>query len=244
MQLLCTGQQPNTSIMRSMDERTIDSNGLIRVTREMQILVEPDSSTCPNVDLSRGSISRFCFNNHVLNGVADARRSSSAVVNIQPPRSTSTSASCSLFLPSLSRSNLSIPSLSPTPLAANALDAQEKNGQESLGRIRPQISNTLYPHIFAIGDAAAAFGALPAGHTAYYQAEVAARNVLRLVKRNETPRCCIVVEKAVGGVAEVRTRHTEDKKMEGEEEELERYDPGPPMIKLSLGLVRIFPHHP
>ncbi|KAK7002464.1 hypothetical protein R3P38DRAFT_3605595 [Favolaschia claudopus] len=40
---------------------------------------------------------------------------------------------------------------------------------------------TPYPHIFAIGDAANAFGAIPAGHNAYYQAEVAARNVLRLV---------------------------------------------------------------
>ena len=36
-------------------------------------------------------------------------------------------------------------------------------------------------HIFAIGDCADT-GAIQAGHTAYYQAEVAARNILRLVK--------------------------------------------------------------
>ncbi|KAK7028566.1 apoptosis-inducing factor B [Favolaschia claudopus] len=65
--------------------------------------------------------------------------------------------------------------------------------------------STPYPHIFAIGDAANAFGAIPAGHNAYYQAEVAARNVLQLVH--------------------VKT-----------DEPLERYTPGPPAIKVSLGL--------
>ncbi|KAK7002460.1 hypothetical protein R3P38DRAFT_3215620 [Favolaschia claudopus] len=64
---------------------------------------------------------------------------------------------------------------------------------------------TPYPHIFAIGDTANAFGAIPAGHNAYYQAEVAARNVWRLVHG----------------------------KMD---EPLERYTPGPPAIKVSLGL--------
>lgn len=42
----------------------------------------------------------------------------------------------------------------------------------------------VYPHLFAIGDAADAFGAIKAGHTAYYQGEVAARNVIRLIKSN------------------------------------------------------------
>lgn len=42
----------------------------------------------------------------------------------------------------------------------------------------------VYPRLFAIGDAADAFGANKAGHTAYYQAEVAARNVIRLIKGN------------------------------------------------------------
>ncbi|KAJ7788844.1 hypothetical protein B0H13DRAFT_2299141, partial [Mycena leptocephala] len=45
-------------------------------------------------------------------------------------------------------------------------------------------TSTPYPHIFAIGDAADAFGALPAGHNAWAQGEVAGRNVLRLISRH------------------------------------------------------------
>ena len=32
-----------------------------------------------------------------------------------------------------------------------------------------EVETTPYPNIFAIGDVADAFGAIPAGHTAYYQ---------------------------------------------------------------------------
>ncbi|KAJ7127888.1 hypothetical protein C8R44DRAFT_100464 [Mycena epipterygia] len=70
---------------------------------------------------------------------------------------------------------------------------------------------TPYPHIFVVGDAADAFGAIPAGHNAYYQADVAARNVLRLIRRQD-------------GVKDQ------------DEDELEQYTPGPPAIKVSLGL--------
>ncbi|KAF9232991.1 hypothetical protein BU15DRAFT_54458 [Melanogaster broomeanus] len=120
--LLCTGQTPNTSLLHSMDPRTIDpKSGMICIARSMQILVE--------------------------------------------------SASAPYFEPRLS----------------------------------------VYPHLFAIGDAANAFGAIKAGHTAYYQGEVAARNVITLVKRDEA--------------ADV-------------ELELEEYTPGPPMIKVTLGLTK------
>ncbi|KAG5640823.1 hypothetical protein DXG03_006895 [Asterophora parasitica] len=71
---------------------------------------------------------------------------------------------------------------------------------------------TPYHHIFVIGDAADAFGAIPAGHNAYYQGEVAARNIIRLIKRSE-------------GASEA-------------DEPLESYTPGPPAIKVSLGLNR------
>lgn len=63
-------------------------------------------------------------------------------------------------------------------------------------------------HIFAIGDCAET-GAIQAGHTAYWQAEVAARNVCRLIERSEG-----------------RAKET-----------LESYKPGAPCIKLTLGLV-------
>ncbi|KIK99529.1 hypothetical protein PAXRUDRAFT_131941, partial [Paxillus rubicundulus Ve08.2h10] len=68
----------------------------------------------------------------------------------------------------------------------------------------------IYPQFFAIGDVADAFGAIKAGHTAYYQGQVAARNVVRLVKRHEA----------------------------AENLELEEYTPGPPMIRVSLGLTK------
>lgn len=71
-----------------------------------------------------------------------------------------------------------------------------------------------YPHIFAIGDAADAFGAINAGHTAYLQGEVAARNILKMIQVREEGQECSV-------------------------EELERYKPGPPAIKVSLGLVSL-----
>ena len=64
-------------------------------------------------------------------------------------------------------------------------------------------------HMFAIGDVADT-GAIQAGHTAHWQAEVAARNILRLIELGE------------GRSADV----------------LETYKPGLPSIKVSLGLVR------
>ncbi|KAJ6550864.1 hypothetical protein DFH09DRAFT_1168472 [Mycena vulgaris] len=71
---------------------------------------------------------------------------------------------------------------------------------------------TPYPHLFAVGDATAAFGAIPAGHNAHYQAEVAARNVLQLIRSASA---------------------SESAAMQGE---LERYTPRAPAIKVSLGL--------
>ncbi|KAF8990972.1 hypothetical protein BDQ17DRAFT_1371248 [Cyathus striatus] len=69
---------------------------------------------------------------------------------------------------------------------------------------------TPYPHIFVIGDAADAFGAHQAGKVANAQAEIAANNIIRLIAKAENP---------------------------GEKgEELETYTPGPPGIKVSLGL--------
>ncbi|GJE88851.1 NADH dehydrogenase [Phanerochaete sordida] len=67
----------------------------------------------------------------------------------------------------------------------------------------------LHPHIFVIGDAADAFGECKLGHCASSQGKVAANNILKLVRRQEGST---------------------------EEEPLDTYTPGPPGIKLSLGL--------
>ncbi|KAL1689997.1 hypothetical protein GGG16DRAFT_92879, partial [Schizophyllum commune] len=76
----------------------------------------------------------------------------------------------------------------------------------------PQLASPAYPQIFAAGDCADAFNALCAGHNAYYQGQLAARNVLRLARNEEKP--------------------------DDEREELEKYEPLPPAIKVSLGLNR------
>ncbi|KAF8641752.1 hypothetical protein AX16_009829 [Volvariella volvacea WC 439] len=124
--LLCTGQKPNTGILKDMDPLTLDPNtSLIHVLRTLQIARLPSGDT------------------------------------------------------------------SSTEEAAKP-----------------------YPHIFAIGDAADAFGAIAAGHTAYRQGEVAANNIVRLIKRAE------------------KVQPTD------EVEELEEYSPGPPGIKVSLGLTK------
>ncbi|ELU40216.1 pyridine nucleotide-disulfide oxidoreductase domain-containing protein [Rhizoctonia solani AG-1 IA] len=120
--LLCTGQTPNTSLMRSLAPRAIDDQtGMIKVTRTMQVDLPPKS--------------RFI----VRDGSTNAPR-------------------------------------------------------------------TELPHVYAIGDAADAFGVIKAGHTAhwqkYNQAEVAAKNI----------------------VASILSQP------------LTSYEPGPPAIKITLGM--------
>ncbi|OCF36465.1 hypothetical protein I317_04720 [Kwoniella heveanensis CBS 569] len=70
-------------------------------------------------------------------------------------------------------------------------------------------------HIFACGDCAET-GAIQAGHTAYYQSEVAARNIQRLVNQREAQ--------------EGRFELQEDDK------ELENYKVSAPAIKVTMGL--------
>ena len=118
---------------------------------------------------------------------------------------------------------LQISSTPPRPVGSRA-NTLEKFSALSLQRIPPTPSssctgsahdteeddeNVDLSHMFAIGDVADS-GAIQAGHTAYWQAEVAARNILRQIDREEG--------RAI--------------------EELEIYKPGPPSIKITLGLVR------
>ncbi|CAE6431367.1 unnamed protein product [Rhizoctonia solani] len=116
--LLCTGQVPNTALMRDLAPHTIDEKtGMVKVLRTMQVdLADPQ------------------FINQASEG-------------------------------------------------------QSKRASD-------------LPHIYAIGDAADAFGAIKAGHTAHWQAEVAAKNILATIRS----------------------------------EPLTSYEPGPPAIKITLGL--------
>lgn len=86
------------------------------------------------------------------------------------------------------------------------------------------LPDTPYPHIFVVGDSADAFGAIKAGHTAYWQAGVATRNLIRLASAAE------------------QAEQQEDG--QGGSLELESYTPGLPAIKVSLGIVRPFTSYP
>lgn len=102
---MCTGQIPNTSLMKSVIPESIVSDGpakgSIRVIRTMQV----------------------------------------GIPRSQDPNSQ--------------------PASSSTPSANSAEQDEEADDDEPL--------EVPYPHLFAIGDAADAFGAVNAGHTAYFQ---------------------------------------------------------------------------
>ncbi|KAL1743877.1 hypothetical protein HDZ31DRAFT_39943 [Schizophyllum fasciatum] len=86
-----------------------------------------------------------------------------------------------------------------------------ENGRARIKRTL-QLDSPDYPHIFAVGDCADAFNALCAGHNAYYQGQLAARNIQRLAEHADKP--------------------------DAEQEPLEQYEPLLPAIKVSLGLNR------
>lgn len=85
---------------------------------------------------------------------------------------------------------------------------------------RPKESQ--FPHIFAIGDSADAFGAIKAGHTAYYQVRLIMFGRLRDSRGKQG-------EVAAMNIAKLITN--------GQGAALDQYTPGPPAIKISVGLV-------
>ena len=141
-----------------------------------------------------------------------------------------------LLAPVSSSSSTSPSSFSPTSdttldpnSETEATEVEEDSEFETL-------PDTPYGHIFAIGDAADAFGAIKAGHTAYWQAEVAARNIIRLARRSSSLSCPLSASEALSP-AQSPPEGAEGKAEVNEEPvELESYVPGPPAIKISLGL--------
>nr|GAT50639.1 predicted protein [Mycena chlorophos] len=73
----------------------------------------------------------------------------------------------------------------PNTEILSAFDQTTVNPQTGLAQVEHTMQLIGHPHIFVVGDAADAFGAIAAGWTADAQAEVAAANVLRLM-RNES----------------------------------------------------------
>ena len=75
-----------------------------------------------------------------------------------------------------------------------------------------------FSNIYAIGDVADAFGALNAGYQAWFMAEVAVENILRDILR-------------VKSTEDMSERLSDDQPVP-----LKHFKPGPPLLKLSLGL--------
>ncbi|KAG2136596.1 uncharacterized protein EDB93DRAFT_1253891 [Suillus bovinus] len=181
--LLCTGQAPNTGLLRDMDPRAVSPDtGLAHVLRTMQLYVPPPSFE-PH---------KF-RENDVLHWLMDLTPDTEEGIE-----------QSELWRLSPSIAYADIPSTSPVSSTATLVEPYSSQ-------------QTLYPYIFVVGDAADAFDAIKAGHTAYYQAEVAARNILRLISRDEK----------VGTAARDKL-----------DSELEEYAPGPPAIKVTLGITK------
>ncbi|PCH37344.1 hypothetical protein WOLCODRAFT_167436 [Wolfiporia cocos MD-104 SS10] len=79
-----------------------------------------------------------------------------------------------------------------------------------------------YPHLFAIGDTADAFGAMNSGRSSYFQAEVATSNILKLINHSER----------------LRTHGNAGDQADSSNDDFEQFTPGPPMIKTTLSLTK------
>lgn len=53
--------------------------------------------------------------------------------------------------------------------------------------VKPSMQLEGNPHVFVVGDAADAFGAISAGHTAWEQAHVTGQNILTLIQNSADP---------------------------------------------------------
>ncbi|KAJ7909387.1 hypothetical protein B0H13DRAFT_2492540 [Mycena leptocephala] len=99
---------------------------------------------------------------------------------------------------------------------------------------RHKEQTTPYPHIFAIGDAADAFGAFPAGHNAWAQGEVAGRNGEKRDEGGEGGEGGEGCEGKEGYEGEKRDgegKAEDEEEEKDDDEELETYTLGPPAIK-------------
>ncbi|WFD44669.1 hypothetical protein MPSI1_003339 [Malassezia psittaci] len=160
--LLCTGQQPNSSIMANFSPQSVSHDTrLVNVMRTLQVMIADDQDgaqqpfeavpPCKDCD---------CFVDHKTGGALEH---------------------------------------------THLLDNHEVK--------QPRF----YPHIYAIGDVANAFGALNAGYQAWFMGETAAANILRDITRRTDP------EDPSTAVPD------------NEPVPLEEFEPRPDMIKLTIG---------
>ncbi|KAJ3818707.1 hypothetical protein EV361DRAFT_949734 [Lentinula raphanica] len=201
--LLCTGQKPNTQFLSKMDPRCVNPHGgLAHVLRTMQL------GTIPTTRIHRRS---------------DSSSSTSTSNSMPPPEEELADVLAQVDLTGNVDSN-------SEASTSSIHDETAKDSEPICDETLEEAETTPYPNIFVAGDSADAFGAIPAGHTAYYQGEVAARNVLRLIQRSDRMNH-----------SRIQAQETEDSIFSEETDldgPLEHYTPGLPAIKISLGLTK------
>jgi NADH dehydrogenase FAD-containing subunit len=204
--LTCTGQTPNTHFLVDMDPKTVDKKS----------------------------------------GMARVKRTMQ-LMRIPPSSSASASSASSAHSLDTITSTMSSLTLEQEQVA---LQPQEEEDE------------FVYENMFVVGDAADAFGAMKAGHTAYWQADVACKNIVRMIKSAErsssssapsTPSAAVSSpaassvslddeesdtegESQRGGSEDGDTELEVELELEEDEFKLIEYTPGPPSIKVTLGV--------
>lgn len=158
--LLCTGQQPNSSIMAHFSPPSVNPQSrLVSVLRTLQVMIPHDSDAVQ-----------------------------------QPFEAVPPCKDCDCFL-----------------------DHKAAGAEHNHAHDEPEVKPGCYPHIYAIGDVADAYGALNAGYQAWFMGETAAENILRdITRRADSADPATAVP-------------------EGESVPMQEFQPGPDMIKLTIG---------
>ncbi|KAI0367108.1 FAD/NAD(P)-binding domain-containing protein [Pilatotrama ljubarskyi] len=229
--LLCTGQTPNTALLRDAFPGVVIPNGpnkgMARVRRTMQLaeLVDnlPEEEGSSSADTLAAAPAAPAVDQQQTAEPSSPRASESTVLSSQGER--------------------------PEELEGEEQEEEEEEPEPEPVEEDPH-TRVAAEHIFAIGDAADAFGAVNAGHNAFFQGEVAARNILKLIKRSERESTESSRPQpqphpqppSQGEEASSADANSESSAPAAEEEdlelELEKYVPGAPAIKVSLGLTK------
>lgn len=123
----------------------------------------------------------------------------------------------------------------PAPVDGEVTATEEATASATVDEVEDDAHLAVpFSNIFAVGDCADAFGAINAGHTAYYQAHVAAQNITSLIQA-EDARVELKTLLSHGCTSDAEAaRIAELEKMV--DPVLARYAPGAPAIKVSLGV--------
>lgn len=205
--LACTGQKPHVSLVAEMEPQSISiTTNRIRVHPTMQISnepIRPIGSRANTLEKLKG-LSLGAANLPTPPSSADSKdgQSQNGSEDNKGNGSEKTLSTVS------TNGSTSIPQIQSTnPNSGMEEGEDEEKESEKDKDVKQDLS-----HFYVVGDCAET-GAIQAGHTAYWQAEVAARNILK----------CVNV----------------DQKKDWREIELEEYKVTVPAIKVTLGMVSL-----